>query len=336
MDKWLTTIALSGGARQASESIWRAFGRVIGEASVVRFDSYKYCAYWRNELKKPDDEIIVELINQSLITLCVQYGVTHILVNALSPVSAFGLAILKKLGLRRIHWFFEDFRRAPYWQSLHVNFDLFLGIQKSPIEETCRKSGVPFAYFPTAADIEMCDESCLTDETQKRYDLCFIGIPSPYRIMILETVVTAGFSCAIAGAEWQWYQGPLKSSIISDVWIDQNQAKQLYNQSRIVLNLSVESPAKEAHVHQLSPRLFDILATGALCITEELPLLAETLNDCYYRTFTQTEQIIALCEQVCRHGSVPFTPQQRETTMKNIRRNHTWDERVKTLVSTYR
>jgi spore maturation protein CgeB len=280
--KWSIVIPPVGAARVVAKHLANSFLNKLGASRVKIFDSLTYQNSYKTILKTTDENLIVDLCNQSLIVSCLDFDTTHFLSGALSPVSLFSLNILKKQGIKTAHWFYEDFRRAHYWNDVLPGYNVFFTIQEGPFPERCHHISTKWHYLPTAASVE--PHTTVPDE-KRDFDIAFIGIPSPYRIRTLEQIVSSGVSCIIAGLGWDKYTGSLKNCILSGKWIEEAQSALIFRRARIGLNLSVDDPAGISDIH-LSPRVFDILISGCVLLTEETPLSHQVLHRCSFETFS--------------------------------------------------
>jgi hypothetical protein len=206
-------------------------------------------------------------------------------------------------------------------------YDVFLTIQKGPFPEMSNQLQRKWHLLPTASSISPINT--LSDE-KRVFDIIFIGIPSGYRIKILELVATSGFKCAIAGLGWDSYQGPLKQSIISGKWIDGNQSALLLSSAKIGLNLSVDDPAGKSDVH-LSPRVFDTLMSGAVLLTEETPLNDEIMAGCMFKTFSSPEHIRSAIDSI--HLKYNEYNDKRLENIQLVKSHHMYRNRVDQIIA---
>ncbi len=320
--RWFIVIPPVGAARVVAKHLANGFLNKLGISRVKIFDSLTYQNSFKAILKTTDENLIVDLCNQSLIVSCLDFGATHFLSGALSPVSLFALKILKKQGIKTAHWFYEDFRRAPYWKDVLSGYDVFFTIQDGSFSELCQQISTKWHYLPTAASIE--PHTAVQDE-KRDFDVAFIGIPSPYRIRILEQIISNGISCVIAGLGWETYDGPLKNCILSGKWIDEAQSALVFKRARIGLNLSVDDPTGVSDIH-LSPRVFDILISGCVLLTEETPLSRQVLHQCNFETFSSdtpvSTQIKHIISDYTRHKKGTLT------NIENVKSFHLYSNRV--------
>jgi hypothetical protein len=323
-DRWFIVLSPDGAARTVSDRVASTFKERFGDR-CKNFTTRGYHDGFARLLKRTDDDMTVDLLNQTLIVSCLDFHATHMLVCALAPVTVFSLNLLRSYGVTTIHWFYEDFRRALYWRDCLPGYDHFCAIQRGPIKEACAAGGTNYHFLPTAGTVPGGSQQ----STDRPVDVAFIGIPSPYRIAVLESLMQAGFSLAVAGEGWRSYRGALDKFIVADKWVDEKESAAILSNAKIGLNLSVEEPREREHVH-ISPRVYDVLACGCVLVTEEVPLAKESLDGCDFRTFTSSEDAGKVVADIRANyksyaGSI-------ESNRKAVAERHTFKKRVEKLV----
>jgi hypothetical protein len=325
IQKWFLVIPPAGGARAVALEVSNAFTQRLGPENVKSFDCLQYQKAFFNLLKNPGEAIVMDLLNQSLVISCIDFCATHCLTGALSPVTSFSLVILKKTGIITLHWFYEDFRRADYWKYIIGQYDYFCAIQRGQLVDICNKAGTQYVFLPTAHSRTV--EQLLQND--RPLDIGFIGIPSTYRIEILEKLAQAGFKMEIAGSGWNNYQGILRSMIVCNSWTNQDQAQAILNRSKIGINLSVENPENRDDIH-ISPRVFDILAARCILLSEDVPLLHEQLKGYRYKCFNSPERLCSDINNILKDYSSEFTFSEHNRSL--ILENDMYVNRVDRLV----
>ncbi len=299
--KWILVLPPEGAARQVGEKAWETLCALLPTERRKLFDTKSYLDGFDGLLKQPTDDMVVDLANQALIVQSLDFAATHILVMALAPITRFTVNLLRRQNMITLHWFFEDFRQAKYWKDVLPAYHHFLAIQKGPVQEACLASGTQYHYLPTAFLLPT--RSQIRPTGERKNTIAFIGFPSAYRVLVLETMVNAGIPVAIAGAGWEKYRGPLTTCLIGTGWFGPEQASALLEDATIGLHLPSEEPGLDRENCHVSPRIFDILAAGCLLLSEEAPLIRETLQGCEYRTFASVEEAVhsarsALAEKI--------------------------------------
>lgn len=327
--KWCIVLPPYGAARTVALNAANALKAAVGSSSFKCFDTLIYSNAFTKLLREPDDDTVTDLLNESLTVSCLDFEVTHLLTCALSPVTLFTYNLLRRQGICTIHWFYEDYKRASYWKDIIGGIDHFCAIQKGPLPELCMAAGSRYHFLSTAVS-EIHNDTGLHNY-DITHDIAFIGIPSQYRIQILEKLKNDGFSLTIAGSGWDKYAGILESSIVCNSWTDSSLSFDILSKSVIGINLSVENPSAREDVH-ISPRVYDILSSNALLLTEDVPLLQDSLPGFHFSTFRGVNDIseevnkILLKSQEIRKMEV----------MKNkslIQMKHTYKNRIEQLLS---
>ncbi|NLP03415.1 MAG: hypothetical protein GX089_13035 [Fibrobacter sp.] len=324
--RWFMAIPPVGAARLVALHTKEALDNELGSENVKVFDFLAYQNGFAQILKTDDQTIAVDLINQSLLVSCLDFGATHFLSGALSPVTLFTLNLLKKQNIKTLHWFYESYRRVPYWKEVVPGYDHFFAIQKGPLPEFCSLNGSSYHFLPTACSFFDTD----TPSPQRDYDAAFIGIPSKYRIGILESLAEQGFTLAIAGSGWKSYSGPLRGMILCDSWTDEKQSADILKNSRVGLNLSVDSPEGDNDTH-ISPRVYDILTAGCVLLTENVPLIYDSIPGCHFHVFSERENPGIKLRSILDNYSEEFS--YADLNRSIIQKSHTYQNRVSELIN---
>jgi spore maturation protein CgeB len=324
--RWFLVLPPDGAARSVGTSVINAFKNRLPPENFKTFDTLSYREYFNKLLNHAGGDTAIDLLNQSLAISCLDFQATYFLVLALSPVTLFTLNLLKRQSVLTLHWFYEDYRRAPYWKDVIAGYDHFCAIQRGPLPEACVKAGAAYHFLPTAT--AFCDRT--PANLFRKYDVAFIGVPSPYRIAILERLARQGFSLAIAGRGWQAYHGILQKMIINGKWTAEDESFKILSQAKIGINLSLEEPGDRAQVH-ISPRAYDILAAGALLVSEEVPLLGKSLAGCSYHAFRSADESCAVVKLLL--SSYDSFASDSEQTRRIVLRDHTWENRVEEIIN---
>jgi len=293
---WFIVIPPMGAAREVGLRCNAAFEQVLGKSQCKSFDCKTNAAFFFNALKNPEESLVVNLVNHAFAIQCLTYKPSHCLVCALSPITLFTLNLLKSYSVKTCHWFFEDYKRATYWKDVLPGYDYFFAIQKGPVESACAAIGHKYFFLPTAAATEgPSDQEPLLFQNQpplKLHDIAFVGVPTDYRINILEHCHANGISMVIAGLGWEAYHGVLENCIAIPKWTDGKQVDSILKSAKIGINLSMVPPENDLDNTHISPRVFDVLAAGLALVTENVPLLKPTLPGITYRTFSNGNEAV--------------------------------------------
>jgi hypothetical protein len=325
--RWMVTLPPEGAARQVGEHLWQALGAALPPERRKLFDTKAYQDGFDRLLKDPSDDMVVDLLNQSLVVQALDLGATHVLVLALSPVTAFTADLLKRRGVTTLHWFYEDFRQAKYWSPVLPAYSHFLAIQRGPVEAACAAQGVRFHYLPTAA---MPVPSERKPWAARRGGIAFVGFPSPYRISVLEALAAAGLPLTVAGSGWEAYRGPLDACLRSRGWTGAEANRALLEDAQVGLHIPSEDPGPDRDNSHVSPRIFDVLAAGCVLLGEDSPLVRETLRGCAWREFRGPGEAVEAARLALERGLPEAAlAANRETVL----REHSFARRVDYLLS---
>lgn len=330
----MITLPPEGAARQVGENLWKAFAAALPEQRRKLFDTKLYQDGFDRLLKDPGDDMVVDLLNQSLVVQALDFEATHVLVLALSPVTAFTSNLLKRRGMIMVHWFYEDFRQAEYWRDVLPTYTHFLAIQRGPVEAACLGKGVNFRYLPTAAAVAADAAGAGTAGPapkpwrERSGGLVFIGIPSGYRMAVLAAIAAAGLPLRIAGSGWEKYRGPLERCLEGNGWAGPDQVRALLGDAQAALHLPYEDPAVDRDNSHISPRIFDILASGCVLLCEDAPLIRETIRGCAYKEFRGAAEAVSVARQALSEGIPQAT---LEANRDAVLREHSFARRVAQL-----
>ena len=326
--RWFIVLSPEGAARSTGQETIKAFSQSVNHDTVKIFDSKVYLDAFKNMLKDPDEAMVVDLLNHALIVQCLAFKATHILVLALSPVTLFTLNLLREQKVATLHWFYEDFRRVAYWKDVLAGYQYFFAIQKGPIFDECGRCNTRYVFLPTAAHETRPDIQFTQSEINK--DAAFIGVPSAYRVRVLEFLAAQGVRLAIAGQGWGRYQGPLMPYIIDGGWIDGKQSTAILQSAFFGINLSFNDPELDRNNTHISPRVFDVLLSGRVLITEEVPLVHEVIPDCTFHCFSNETEALDSIRTILAHPEM-----DKENIEKNrqaIKARHLYVNRVQRIM----
>jgi spore maturation protein CgeB len=327
MSKWMIVLPPEGAAREVGFNTVEAFTQVIDDGSTKVFDTKTYLDAFDSLLKEPDDTLSVDLLNQSLVINCLDAQVTHCLVLALSPITLFSLQLLRRQGIKTVHWFYEDYRIATYWKDILSGYDHFFAVQKGVVEEECARRGVSYSFLQTAGTPHVYSKTRHNVE----YDCAFVGIPSAYRVALLEGLFNNGISLCIAGAGWDTYRGILEPVIYKGQWSTFEEALSIYNKARVALNISNQDPSSDRISPQISPRVFDVFATNATLIVEKLSLNEKVMKGFSYKEFETIKELVGLVRDSKQHP-----PEIVQLHQKMLHSQHQYRHRVESLLEIIR
>lgn len=314
---WMVVASPHGAARDISLACYAALQQ-MGKR-VVLFDSLKSSDQIKSQLLPQFHDHAYDWMDYQLISRVVENQVTHFFTGGLAPVGAFVLKNLAVLGVQRIHWFYEDYRLVQYYKELAPFYDCFACVQKGDLLYEVPKRGGKYYYLPNGGP-----SVAEKKEWDSRLDtVAFVGVPSAYRIQILEALHQGGVSLQIAGEGWGNYQGCLKSSIVHPHWISREESFQVYQNAKVVLCLGQTPPEMD---QQVSPRIFEVLANGAWAISDQTPLQLEILPE-----VPQFQKVEELLKQV--QYALASKPKDLSGLSEYVSSNHSIQARLEQLLT---
>jgi hypothetical protein len=269
---WLHVIPPEGAARQAALDLCEAAHQSEPAGLHKRFDTKPFLDGFAQLLKHPTDDMRVDLMNQALVIAALEHRTAVVCVTSLAPVTLFTLRLLRQQGMTLIHWMVEDYRVATYWRQVLSAYHAVFSIQSGDLAEQCRNLNIPCSYLPTAFSPQVLGLT-LSPVSQRPHDFVFIGLPSPYRLAVLDALRLAGADIRVGGSGWERVSGPLSQKVYPGDFSSPQQSLQVQAQARYGLHIPYENPAEGRAQSHLSPRHFDMLALGCPLISEESPLV---------------------------------------------------------------
>lgn len=326
--RYCIVVPPDGAARavgfKASQSL--LFHRDAAYVKVI--DSGSYLRGFSKLLVNADVNMVTDLFNQSCAVACLDFMATHCIVCSLAPVTLFTLNLFRKHGIVTAHWFYEDVQKATYWKQVIEGYDHFFAIQHEEIAEKCSEKAVPFHFLPTATSAP---DGLFASRQPALYDAVFIGIPSTYRISVLESLVKSGIRLAIAGAQWNHYIGILEPFIVTSQWMNDQDATILMQKSKIGINLAFDDASQRPDMH-MSPRIFDYAAAGCSIVSDASPLIAMSFTGGIVHQGKSADEVRSLTiEHIARYQC---SEADRKFNHDLVMRTHRYDHRIAKMLET--
>lgn len=203
-------------------------------------------------------------------------------------------------------FFHDDTWRVEYSRFWAKYFDFFTTPDVYG-EMKYREIGLPNAiYFPFGANENISRKL----DTQKKYDVSFVGGWHPYREWLISRIKNAGINVEVFG--YRWPNGE----------IDQEGMIKVFNESRINLNLSNSAPwdaryllssprallnrvRSKKNIEQMKARIFEVSGCGAF----QLSYYVEGLANCYnidreIAVYTDADDLIEKIKFYLKHDAL--------------------------------
>ena len=185
------------------------------------------------------------------------------------------LKAIRESGILTAFWFVEDYQTFTYWKDIAPNFDLFFTIQKDQFwrELIGAKN---YHYLPLAFDKNLKEER--VNGLAGGAKVSFMGAPYPNRIRVFQNL--GKFDFKIYGEEWSRY--PIEGVVVGDRRITESEARWIYRNSKVNLNLHSSLDENKIGGDFVNPRTFELAGLGCFQLTDQrefLPLHYDVGNE---------------------------------------------------------
>ena len=223
----------------------------------------------------------------------------------------------------------DEYRKYNFEKGIHL-YDYIFVFDPYYVEVIKKRGRMNTSYLPLATDPKKYKIIPITKEEERdfAYDICFVGVPDPNRVEILDSL--SKYKLGVFGDGWIKYflrRGKLPPPYYKGKAIGEKVIK-IYRSSKIALNIHYPE-AKEG----LNTRTFDILACGACelvdykkSVSTHFKLGAEIIS---YRNLEELHQLVAYYLQ-----NIQELKEISEKGRKRILRDHTWHHRVERIIDT--
>lgn len=232
-------------------------------------------------------------------------------------------------------WWIEKEERTSEALCEIKMFDWYFFLAESSVEKA-KEYG--FINVSHQAHVVNPDRFYKTPCATKKYDVCFVGNWSPHRQKYLEAVLRVTSSVAIYGRKWR-RNNIGNSKIFCSVkgrWIEGVELNTLYNESRIVLNVTNWGAGVGRARSGMNMRVFEVPASGAFLLTDESREMADYLTPgIHVGTFDESD--LLMFERVL--GRYLDNSEEREAIASAgysyVRQKYTYDEAVNNFIGVF-
>ena len=223
----------------------------------------------------------------------------------------------------------DDYRKSNFEKGMHL-YDYIFVYDTHYVEEIKQRGRMNTAYLPLATDPKRYKVMSISEEDRRdfSYDICFVGVPYPNRVEVLDSL--SQYKLGVFGDGWAKYflrRGKKIPSYYRGKAIGEKVIK-IYRSSKIVLNIH-DPEAREG----VNTRTFDILACGA----SELVDYKKNLETHFkigeeIISYKNLEDLHQLVDYYCRN--IKELEEISEKGRKRILMDHTWNHRVEKIIAT--
>lgn len=178
------------------------------------------------------------------------------------------LAALREMAPLMAWWVEREERVEEAIKEIEL-FDWYFFMNSSCVERAAE-----LAHHHSSLLVHAVDPACFyrMPEVEKKYDICFVGNWSLKRQRFLEQVLQdSSGNVAIYGGKWRkkCWRNPKLLRCIKGKYIDGTELVELYNQSRIVLNVTNWGFGEGLQRSGVNMRVLEVPATGAFLLTDD-------------------------------------------------------------------
>lgn len=229
-----------------------------------------------------------------------------------------------KVGL----WLFDTCDRLPLSVGHIDHVDAMFCYEQTDVDRF-RQQGKNAWFLPQACDTY----TYFPMNLEKDIDILFVGnLYSSVKRMITMQAVVSHFSdkkIKVFGLYKPWFKSPLKClfrehrDIYSNVCVPPETVNELYNRSRVVLNIH-----NEQQVSGANPRTFEIIGSGSWQVCDANPYIESLFNDGEIGLYHNIDELFSLIECGLSHDMKLNVAKAMEKMMAN----HTFDVRIKNVI----
>jgi spore maturation protein CgeB len=225
--------------------------------------------------------------------------------------------------------FSDDYRKSNLEKGMHL-YD-FIFVYDTYYVEQIKTLGITnVEYLPLATDPNRYRKIEITNEDKKLfgYDICFVGVPYPNRVEVIESL--QHYNLGIFGDGWTKYfleKGKKAPPYYRGKAIGEEVIK-IYLASKVALNIH-DPEAQEG----LNTRTFDILACGAAELVDYKKNLEIHFNiGEEIATFKNNKELLAIVDYYCENNNLlkEISDKGRQRVLKE----HTWSHRINKVIDT--
>lgn len=177
------------------------------------------------------------------------------------------LEAVRKIAPLMAWWVEKEERVGEAMKEIDL-FDWYFFMNSSCVEHSAAQGSSHNSLLVHAVDP---DRFYRMPEAEKKYDVCFVGNWSEKRQRFLEQVLQTTSNIAIYGGKWRKksWNNPKLWRCIKGKYIDGDELVQLYNESRIVLNVTNWGFGEGMQRSGVNMRVLEVPATGAFLLTDD-------------------------------------------------------------------
>lgn len=246
------------------------------------------------------------------------------------------LYILKDVRIPKVGWFLED----PYFISETIAYlpliDTIFTVEERAKEYYVRLGHNNSHYLPLGYDPSIYFPK--KNVNAYRSDICLVGYPYPNRMELVTIILKkTNWNVTLVGDRWARnlrYLRRKEQVQCINKWTSPDEVATYYSNTKLILNPHREVEGSSS-IKPISPnnRCFE----GAACNTIQLCDWREGINtvfgnSCYFPMYKNLHQAIGIINHLLENEN--YRVNEAEKTFKLVQKEHTFDHRIKTIITT--
>ncbi len=231
-------------------------------------------------------------------------------------------------------WWVEKEERVEEALSEIDHFKHYFFINSSCVETAKQRGRQDISLLHHSVDT---DSFCKLPATDKKIDICFVGNWSKKRQTIVEALLQVTDNISIFGGKWlkKNIMKPKLLKCIKGSYIEGEKLNLLYNQSRIVLNVTNWGFGEGDKRSGMNMRILEVPATGSFLLTDSSKDLEAVITP---NTHLAVYKDLDECIQKARYYLQ--NEQEREQIAQNglnfVKERYSYDNLVGEMIKTYK
>lgn len=239
---------------------------------------------------------------------------------------------LKEAKTKFAWWTEKEERVSEALRELH-EFDWYFFISSSCVDAAHSAGYANASYLSHTVDSNFFHP---IPGINKEIDFCFVGVWSEKRQSYIDAALDITNNAAIYGGKWlkkNWYRSKFRK-VIKGKYIDGEPLVELYNKSKIVINISSWGLGEGKYRSGMNMRVFEIPATGSFLLTDGSREMESVVSPGQHvGTFTGLDEFCSQLKYYLSHDS------ERERIarqgMEQVRTSNSYDRLVSIIIDTY-
>jgi len=232
----------------------------------------------------------------------------------------------------RFAWWVEADERVEEALREVRQFDHYFFINSAGVDAVRRAGYAPASYLPHAVDASVFRPL----PAAKDLDFCFVGLWSEKRQRFMEAAVDLSANGAVYGPKWyrKTFRDPRLRRIVKGSYIGGEPLVELYNRSKIVINVTNWGANAGAGRSGMTMRLFEVPATRSFLLTDSSADLRLAIEPgVHVATFDDLNDFRARMRFYL--DNAPARERIAEQGLQHVRARCSYDAMVERLCSAY-